>query len=126
MALPLLVVAAPAFAVDLTGDYSITITGGRSAYPIGAHGCIELTQTGDVLGFTNSGKALARSKTGDYYALKSVITVVFPHTVLSGVLLSHGLSYGTLTVLSKAGGRVVGANSFTVTKGCHAGGDLVF
>ena len=78
MALPLLAMTAPAFAVDLSGDYSITITGGRSAYAVGDHGCITLTQTGDVLGFTNSGTAAARGKTGDYYALRSVITVAFP------------------------------------------------
>jgi hypothetical protein len=124
MALPLLAMTAPAFAVDLSGDYSITITGGRSAYAVGDHGCITLTQTGDVLGFTNSGTAAARGKTGDYYALRSVITVAFPHTILSGVLQSHGLSYGTLTVLSKVGARVVGVNSFSVAKGCHGGGDL--
>ena len=125
MTLALLAISAPAFAVDLTGDYKITITGGRSAYPIGAHGCITLTQTGDVLGFTNSGTAAARSKTGVYYAIKSAITVSFPHTVLSGVLLNRGLSYGTLTELSHNGGNVVGANSLTVAKGCGKGGDTL-
>jgi len=77
-----------------------------------------------VLGFANSGTATARSKTGDYYAIRSVITVAFPNTVLTGVLHDHGLSYGTLTVLSAVDGSVVGANSFDVRKGCHGGGNL--
>jgi hypothetical protein len=126
LALPLLAVAAPAFAVDLSGDWSIKITGGRSAYKIGARGCITLAQTGNILNFMNSGTATARSKTGDYYALKSVITVAFPNTVLTGVMHDHGLSYGTLTVLSMKDGSVVGANSFTVSKGCHKGDTLDF
>lgn len=126
MALCMVAVSAPAFAADLSGDYSIRITGGRSAYKIGARGCITLAQTGDVLGFMNSGTATARSKTGDYYALKSVITVAFPNTVLTGVLLKKGLSYGELTVLSMKDGSVVGANSFTVTKGCNKEGAIIF
>jgi hypothetical protein len=126
MALPIMAVCAPALAADLTGDYQIRITGGRSAYPIGARGCISLVQTGNVLGFSDSGTATARSKTGDYYALKSVITVAFPNTVLTGVLHDHGLSYGTLTVLSMTDGSVVGANSFTIHKGCKNGGGGLF
>ena len=124
MVLPLLAMTAPAFAVDLSGDYQVRITGGRSAYTIGQRGCVTLAQTGNVLGFANSGTATGRSKTGDYYSLKSVITVAFPNTVLTGVLHDHGLSYGTLTVLSQVDGSVVGANSFTIRKGCNGDGDL--
>ncbi len=119
MALPLMVASVPALATDLTGSYLITITGGRGAYPVGATGCIKLSQTGDVLDFKNSGVAMSRGHAGEYYALNSVITVAFPKTILSGILIHRGLSYGTLTTVSSNGGTVTGANSFTATRGCH-------
>jgi hypothetical protein len=117
MALPIVAMTAPALAADnLTGDYTLTMTAGRDALPVGTTVCISLKDTGTVLGFQNSGTATAGVSNGDYYAIGSVITVAFPGVILSGVLYHKGLSYGTLSMVN--GGTVTGADSFTASIGC--------
>jgi hypothetical protein len=121
MALPLLAATAPAMAANLSGDYTITVTGGRGI-AMGSTACVTLAQTGQVLHFANSGTAtLGGTLSGTYYALDAVLTIDFGGgggaLTMSGVLYQNTLTKGTLTEIDGSGNVGAGV-TFTATPGC--------
>jgi len=98
MALPIVAMAAPALAEDLSGDWLVTLTTVRPTYNQGSSACFTLTQTSSFQKWMNSGTftIAGTSVEGTYYAVNSVLTgfATLPNNgflLLSGHLYHKGI-----------------------------------
>jgi len=117
MAMPVVALAATPAMADLSGNYFIQAETGKGL-PSYKHACITLQQTGQVLGFVNSGTATIHNYTGTYYVLHSQIVLSVPGAaLLTGILHGGQLLEGLVTVFNDNNASVVGAHTFKITKG---------
>jgi len=122
MALPIVAMAAPAAATDLTGSWLVTLTAGRPAGLKGQTACFVLNQTGNVLGWANSGTFAVQgsSVTGNYYVINSVLTAFTSlgdnsYVVLTGHLY-HRSIVNTSFLAVENGSPITG--NFVASSGC--------
>jgi hypothetical protein len=122
MALPVVAMAAPAAATDLTGSWLVTLTAARPAGLTGETACFVLNQTSNVLGWQNSGTFTVQGSdvSGNYYAINSVLTAFTSlgnnsYVVLTGHLY-HRSIVNTSFLLVNNGQPETG--NFTATAGC--------
>ena len=122
MALPIVALAAPSMAENLSGDWTVTLTTVRPNYDRGASACFTLTQTSTVQNWMNSGTftIAGTSVQGQYYAVNSVLTAFanLPDNcflLLTGHLFHHGIQ--NTSFLEIVGGAPTSGN-FSAASGC--------
>lgn len=122
MALPIVAMAVPAAATDLTGDWTITLDTVRPSAEEGVSACFTLTQTSSVQNWMNSGTftIAGTSVQGQYYAVSSVLTG-FATLPNNGFLLLTGHLYHksiqNTSFLEIVGGSPSTGN-FSAVSGC--------
>jgi hypothetical protein len=122
MALPIVAMAVPAAATDLTGNWTVTLTTVRPQNLKGVSACFTLTQTSSVQNWMNSGTFTigGTSVQGQYYAVNSVLTG-FADLPGNGFLLLTGHLYHKGIVNTSFLEIVNGSPStgnFTAASGC--------
>ena len=91
MALPIAAISIPATATNVAGSYDVTLTNVRPGSLNGSQSCFTLTQTGDVMGWADSGTfTMTGGISGEYYAIQGVLTAFAPVDSGNGELVLTG------------------------------------
>jgi hypothetical protein len=117
VALPLAAISVPAAATDIAGSWNVTYTNVRPTSLDGTQSCFTLTETGDVMGWSDSGTFTMGSVTGEYYSIQGVLTAFA--TLSNGYLVLTGKFHtGTIintSVLEVLNGQPAITGQFTAT-----------
>jgi len=122
MALPIVAMALPAVAEDLSGDWTVTLNTVRPKQLQGVTACFTLTQTSSVQNWMNSGTftIAGTSVEGTYYAVNSVLTG-FADLPNNGFLLMTGHLYQKSiqnTSFLEINGGAAATGNFSAVSGC--------
>ena len=122
VALSIAAISVPASASNIAGSWTVTFTNVRPTSLNGTQTCFTLTQTSDVMGWSDSGTFTMGSVSGEYYSIQGVMTAFA--TLSDGYLILTGKFHsGTIintSILQVDNGSPTFTGEFTATSvsGC--------